>query len=379
MLDLERRFNGYVKRMGGIYTNEDNLISRIRSEFDNKLMIYHAIHPDVEFPRIYLGVINYDRFRAMAFKDGEDYFIGISIGTIRSLFNFFQYLMSKPFYKKEFHSENEIDNVLLLEEKRFLIDYFYSYDFNIRPVHEERRVYAEELFYKAISYLLMHELAHITHGHLDCNIATDQDFMLFEDDKIFKKNTNIRKGLEYDADCAATTISIAPNFMGMYEELFIRNDIEMLIPVMFSLFKLNALNDYRVEDLKYRTYPAPDLRLVNNMATIYTYLNVNKEALGFDTSHLYDVIKYSQIEIFAAFNKVFGKDALEDKIFYFSSNQSMEFIWDVQKGWNEIRDKLVGYSMFPVQPKDTLFSEGSRFDYQEIVNKRREKNVDNIN
>ena len=54
-------------------------------------------------------------------------------------------------------------------------------------------------------------------------------------------------------------------------------------------------------------------------------------------------------------------------------------MWDVQNGWNEIRDRLVKFSILPVQPKNTLLSSEGRFDYQELVNKRREKNVDNNN
>ena len=378
MATSEEIFDEYTKRYGGIYKGENEHIRRIKSDFEEKVYLYKDSNPNYNIPSVYLGFINYDKFHALAFKQEDKYFIGISIGTIRSLENFFNFLFAQPYFLKDFgNAEVELEQKInLVPQTTKFIDYFNSYDFEITPKSGVRKHLAYQTFYKAINYLIMHEFAHITHGHLDYNVQTDQNFMLFEEDIIKSSKTNIRKALEYDADSSATTLCILPHpFFGASDHNT-TIEIRQLNIAAYFLFKLPSLIDYKIEDFPFKTYPSPDQRLANHLSLVATYLLEKETQLIFDVNPMIDFSGDIYLECLTASSKMFNYDLLEDKSLYFFSQQGYGYLREIHKSWNQIRDDLQGYAYVQLAPKDSYSEEDLGYDYDEIMNKRSDKNVD---
>ena len=378
MATLEEKFEEYTKRYGGIYKGENEHIGRIKSDFEGKVYLYKDSNPNYNIPSIYLGVINYDKFHALAFKQEDKYFIGISIGAIRSLENFFNFLFAQPYFLKDFgNAEVELEQKInLVPQATKFIDYFNSYDFEITPKSGARKHLAYQTFYKAINYLIMHEFAHITHGHLDYNVQTDQNFMLFEEDIIKSSKTNIRKALEYDADSSATTLSILPHPFFGHSDHNTTIEIRQLNIAAYFLFKLPSLIDYKIEDFPFKTYPSPDQRIASHLLLVETFFNENGDKLSFDGDSMSNFSSELYFECLAASAKIFNYELLDEKSLYFLSKQGYGYQREVQKAWNKIRNDLQRHAYVKIAPEDSYSEEDIGFDYNEIMKKRSDENVD---
>lgn len=380
MLKPERIFEEHIKRQlkSSVVLDENEHMRRIRTDFYIKSRLYKNSRPDKQIPEVYLGFINDDCFKALAFKKENQYFIGISNGAIRLLMNFFNYLMSKPYFMKDFGNANlETDQKIDLNpHAKRLIDHFYNFDFSIEPKSIVRKSLSYQLLYKAIHYLVMHEYAHITHGHLDYNIQTDQDFLLFEEDKINNKNTNIRKALEYDADSSATTLNLFPIIFFEASEHNVLIESRLLTIAAYSVFKLPSLIEYKIEDFPKKTYPSPDLRVSNHLALVATYYLENKNEFDFDSEVIIEFCTNLYLDCVKSFGEMFNYNHLNDKSLYYSSMQGYKYQREVSKAWNSIRNDLQLKSFVDIAPEDLYSEENIGFDYKIIIDKRRDKNVD---
>lgn len=381
-MEKDKVFDLYTKEHGGLYTGENEHIGRIKRNFYEQYKFYLYGKNLREVPDIHFNVTNYDRFQAYAFKKNGHYYIALSIGAIRSLYNFFCYLYSQPsFLSGAFGGNEESEITLTLNPIHSrLIDNFYNYDFEITPSTVIRKSLAYETFYKAIDYLLMHEVAHITHGHLDYNTQTDGHFMMFEEDKIKKTKMDIRKSLEYDADCTATVFNLQPlPFLG-WNTHNAEIEVRALVIAMYFLFKLPALKEYNIEDFHFRTYPSPDQRLSIQLANIASFYASTENLRS--VVDIEKVIGTSQQIYFDCINiteKIFGLKRIEDKSLFFFSQQSHQYLATIRDSWNEIRDDLEKIAFVSIAPKDDEIDLTKSFDYDEIISKRSDEDVDSDN
>lgn len=375
MNENERIFDDYTKKYGGLFKGENPHIKRIKSDFDEKINLYKIGRENLKIPDVNLNFINNDKFQALVFKSSGRYFIGISIGTIRSMFNFFNYLMSQPYFMSDFgNADEEIEQQIdIIPNSKKLIDNFYSYDFSIKPKSIIRKSFSYQLLYKSINYLIMHEFAHITHGHLDFNKQTDSHFMLFEEDVVKTYKTNIRKALEYDADSSATTTSLLPNPLFGLSEHNISIELRYLTIATYSLFKLNSLKEYRIEDLPYKTYPAPDQRISAHLSLATTFFMDEKARFDFDINPMVDNMVNTYFECLKSFSKMVNYEPLKDKSLFFTSAQGYDYHRQVSKGWNQIREELEKNAFVPIAPADNYSDEDIGFDYNTIIKKWSDK------
>lgn len=381
MSELEELFEQHTQRYGGLYQGKDNNIERIKRNFYQTLDIYKKERAHLDIPDVYLDVTNYDRFQAFTFKKNDMYFMAISIGTIRSLLNFFNYLYSQPsFLAGEFGSELEVENIKpVISNSSRLISNFYNYDLDIEPNSGIRKHLAYQTFFKAIDYLLMHELAHINHGHLDYNVQTDDNFMMFEEDMIKNSKMNIRKALEYDADCSATTMTAAPHPIVGWSTHNASIEGRLVVIAMYFLFKLPGLTNYKISDFNNKTYPSPAQRFAIQLGTLATlYLEVEKK-WSLDAEELIDIASKTYFECITVSEKIFFQEKLDDKTLFFFSKQSKEYFDLVRGSWNEIRDELDVFAYVPIALYDDDLDFSSHFDYNELKLKSRDKNVDGNN
>lgn len=377
----EELFNVYTQKYGGLYTIEDSEVRQIKRNFYQKIGFYKNERSDSKIPDIYLGITNYPRFQAFTFKKEGLYFVAISIGTIRLLKNFFNYLYSQPsFLDGDFGGEMENENINILNNNfKKLIDNFGVYDFEIEPISAIRKSFSYQTFLKAINYLLIHEFAHISHGHLDYNVQTDANFMMFEEDVIKNNRMDIRKALEYDADCSSTTINAAPKtFLGWSTHNAVIES-RYLVVAMYFLFKLPALRDYNIKDFKNKTYPSPDQRLSLQLATLNTLFLELEKIIGLDSKHLIETARNTYNECIIVYGKLFSSEAADDKSVFFFSKQSQEYLNSIRNSWNEVRDELEKHAYVTIAPIDEPVDLSSSFDYEEIILKRSDSDVDGNN
>ena len=372
-------FEKYTNRFGGTYKLDNQHFRRIRFEFYEKMELFKIKHGKDSIPDIHLGFINNDQFQAMTFKYENKYFVGISIGTIHSLFNFFNYLYSQEYFLSESGELNlkKEDSLEIDKSKRKLIDYFYNPDIGIP--NNTRLYESYQTFYKAIHYLIMHEVSHVLNGHLDFNTQTDGRFMMFEEDIIKPSKMDIRKALEYDADSAATTFCINPSYVFGMNKHNLKISLRELVIAMYFVFNLPALIDVKLEDFFNRTYPYPAQRVAIQITTIATLLIDIEKKTGIDSSEMVEFATNIYFECIKASAKMFGNHPIEDKSLFFYSKQSKIYADTITSAWNSIRDDLQEKAFIKIASKDEELDFNSSFDFDQIISKRSDKNVDDNN
>ena len=386
MSNLDKMFEAYIKEegLGRIYTGDNEHVRRIYQDFNDAILFQLKENPKLPRPSLYVTTLS-SQFSAFVFREQGHYFIGISIGAIESLFNFFQFLYSQPYFDTGFgDSSKETETALNLSLKPdYFLDYFYNYDLAVKPKCPIRNSYSYQLFYKAINYLLLHEYAHITHGHLDYLARGKKNFLYYENDTILTGNADKEKALEYDADAAASAYSIFDSTFHllfgrvMLSEHNLNIEIKKSNLAVYFLHKLTELTDIEVEDYTHKTHPISDQRTSNHGAMIQTYLKELLAGEQFDVASV-EVFGPSVITEIAmpGYARMFNKEILDDRLLFFHSKQGLPYINAVRKGWNEVRDELGKHSYVKLAPNDELFEDIGLFDYQEILNKKRDNYVD---
>ncbi|SCM88411.1 hypothetical protein [Bacillus mycoides] len=383
---LDEIFEKHLKRenLGRIFTGDNEHIRRIVFEFNDSLQFQMRNTPSLPKPNLYVTTLATE-LSVFVFKEKGHYFIGISIGTIEALCRFFQFLYSQPYFDPEcgdITKEKETSLDLSLNPD-YLLDYFYNYDLDISPNCSTRKAFAYQVFYKAINYLLLHEYAHISHGHLDYLSRGKLNYLYYEKDTISEGNADVEKALEYDADSAATahslkndTLFLMFGVLSLSEQNLKLNLKELNIAVYF-LNKLTELTDINIEDYAHKSHPISDQRTYSHCSLTATFFLEAKSQDNFDVNTL---ISYGSDVVFKlampAYSKMFNKELIDDKLLYFFSKQGLPYMNNVRSKWNIVRNELEKFSYIRIAPEDELLSEEGLYDYEEFLERKRRKNVD---
>ncbi|MGE7881701.1 hypothetical protein [Bacillus sp. NPDC094077] len=383
---LDEIFEKHLKNenLGRIYTGENEHIRRIFLDFNDSLQVQMENNPSLPKPNLYVTTLA-TKSSVFVFKEKGHYFIGISIGTIEALLRFFKFLYSQPYVDPEFGDitkEKETSLDLSLNPD-FLLDYFYNYDLDISPNCPARNHFSYQVFFKAINYLLLHEYAHISHGHLDYLSRGKRNYLYYEKDTINAGNADIEKALEYDADSAATVHSLKDNtFFSMFGALAVSEhnlkiNIKQLNIAVYFLNKLTELTDIDFEDYANKSHPISDQRTSNHFDLTVTYFSQRRAQYNFDVNSLSDYGSDVLLKLaMPAYSKMFNKGIIDDKLLYFYSKQGLPYINNVRKKWNIVRKELEKCAYTKIPPEDELISGEGLYDYDEVLERKRKKNVD---
>ena len=200
----EEEFDAFIKNNGlGCRLDIDELFDEnLRAQLYNMRYIFQANidanlkqteqsdqnYKNLKFEYVHFDFIDCSTFNAIAFKNKNQYFIGINIGTYQLLLNSFNRIMSRP------DTHNRIGNVSIEKAKivfplanNFLdvINYYELHDLDLdgTPTDPARISYATSLTFISLYFLLIHELTHIVHGHIDykASIGVGSSFMEYNE------------------------------------------------------------------------------------------------------------------------------------------------------------------------------------------------------
>ena len=155
--------------------------------------------PEIHFDYVYSGAVN-----AYAFKSEERYFIGLTTGTI--------YMLQLVLGRMMAHS-GLFANIGTPQDETDSMPPLTTYSANadqmaeaktalIHPTTVPRLSYVQHLFTNAVHFVVSHELAHITRGHVDYRKSKGRTALIAElwSDQADDQEMLERQVLEADAD-----------------------------------------------------------------------------------------------------------------------------------------------------------------------------------
>jgi hypothetical protein len=167
-------FDRYTKPLGGRFPH--NIIFAERWEKSSygfitgmaESLIASARDHLPGLPPIHFDFIHNQRVNAFAFKAEGRYFIAFNTGTRYMLeLIFFRMLSDAGLFDFVYSPAGEDSTLLPLKYTLRAEDMYQAGILPVPPKTEERRSYADMLLHHAFTFLIGHELAHITFGHVD--------------------------------------------------------------------------------------------------------------------------------------------------------------------------------------------------------------------
>ena len=270
--------------MGRYY---DNLLTHLRNVlyFPNLIL--------VPKPVVHIGFILNPTLGAVVTKFEGEYYIGVHVGTEIILMNLFGRMLSSPSILSQFGDASletgakQLFNPHTSSMDQLFIQSDSTEDVAMEeasPVGTERKSLVRLLTIIALSYLILHENAHIVNGHLDY-LMKSQDLVCFDesDDFIQTGETLLESQvLEYDADCYAS-VKITelmgqflkePQHFMINPKLFVQEHKQMLYLMGFacySMFRLFGASNKPINQLLMRSHPPFEFRskcLINTASSI---------------------------------------------------------------------------------------------------------------
>ncbi|WP_035052796.1 hypothetical protein [Carnobacterium pleistocenium] len=303
------------------------------------------------YPEVYLGIVNDYTFNAIAFKYKNNYFIGLNIGLIRIVKNFYNYLFSRNDVFKEIDTSEEQNpdiDINLSELDNYIDtigDLFNNYDFeSVYPKSKERKNNAKHFAANAVSYLFFHEYGHIVHGHLDYSIKTNKNFVFFESNSKNEGNL-ISQCLEMDADSFAATKTISlikdPEFWSGSALTTGFSSVFMFQLLSTKIDNLNELSNY--------SHPIPAIRQMIYLNMVYAFFYQFSEKSA-------EEIAFKVVDVVLKEHKIVFMDVLglekESLAIVNSVNEKVnQHFKIIMNTWNEIRDDLSKYAYGPIAEK----------------------------
>ncbi len=346
MSELAEMFDEYLN--GNSFTGElDEFEMYMFEMVESNYQMF--IQDSAEFiPKVYMGIVNDYSFNAVAFKYKDRYFVGLNIGLIRIVKNFYNYLFSRNDVFTEFDASQEKNpdiNIRLSDIDNYIDtigDLFNNYDFEeIAPISIGRKEAAKNFASNALIYLFFHEYAHILHGHLDYSIQTNQNFKFLES-TVKHKEGLILQCLEMHADsfAARTTISLINE-----PEVWLGSALTTGFSAVF-MYQLLSTKIDNLEDLSDYSHPMPSIRQMIYLNVVHSYFNqfgieAAEEVAGIVTNAVFK--EYKMI-----FMNILGLEEESIAILLITNNEVLQHFRKIIDTWNMIRDDLSIYACAPV-------------------------------
>ena len=306
-------------------------------------------------PRIYFDFIEASEVNAVAFKHNEHYFIGITAGAISMLHLVLDRILANPNTFPNIGNPTDERNDLpqvpwsILDPERL-------FKMGVRPVlpqDSKRAIYSKHLADQPLMFLVGHEIAHISRGHVDyLGSKTGSPFVAELGWKGKGEAAIERQAIEVDADRRSVvarshsmfmtanvnkTLALAWQDSPASIESF-QYDWAFAVNVLFRLF-----GDKRFSGINLDLNPYPPLPLRRRMAMDYAS-HVLLENWGEDHK---DKIEYAidgSVKATEFSFRTIGADPAEGGLADAFSDDANAHIQKIIHCWDDIKQKLFKYS-----------------------------------
>lgn len=124
-----------------------------------------------EMPRIHFDWVNSGHLNALAFKEHGKYFIGVTSGALYIIHLLFNLMLADSRFLRDIGNPDEetTQDPILDWSENWTPTAHELYEFGVQianPKNAYRQLYAAHLEQELMSFLIAHELTHITNGHI---------------------------------------------------------------------------------------------------------------------------------------------------------------------------------------------------------------------
>jgi hypothetical protein len=370
MKDLEVEFDKIFSKYGGALTLDD--VDRPEENsiktFYDIIEILNKTTPNLPIP--YVSVVDSYEVNAIVTKVDKQYYIGLFRGAILMLAELFSRMLANP---------NILPNIgnttsEVLNERISSAQFAYFEDFvNFAdlqnpsvPKDPVRLELASYFLHTAVTYLLLHEYAHIVNGHIDFTRSKYQnnDF----EEKLSNVTVNgaltenissimFRQTCEYDADNWAGNISLKLMKMmientqpkSFLMDVVYKDYKSAIYYYNFSIYSYWRIFGFKYEmngDLLGGKHPPSGMRQHFNMAMIFTYL----EQIGLQPNEISDQCLRSLVDVEAAFDSISEQGNNPKGILTTYSEEHLNHMNKIISNWKFVRELLVPFAYIKLAP-----------------------------
>lgn len=266
MKDIISQFDQIFRSKGGrLYF--DSLEDGLRPYYTQYLEVFRALSESSPNARnIYVDFIDNDEFNAIASGRGRDEFVGIFLGTVLRTQIYINAFMSDPDVFTDIgilRTETRIPATVEMIRSGIV-----GFDAKSnrapapaqRPKDETRIVVANHMNMIACMFILIHELAHLTRGHLlylrDELQMTDLNELPAV--PISEHESHVRRLLEVDADRCAIQTGLArlPQITVLVPDLKSSDDLRIWGAAAAMIYLIMDSVSTAVPETKNRTHPS---------------------------------------------------------------------------------------------------------------------------
>lgn len=319
MSSIDERFDSLTHFLGGAYNLLDGSMlsaSLIKIRSDAIQMIEEIRRQKPYFPEVYIGYINNQDVNAIAFKDQDNYFIGINTGTFLMLSDYFKMILPRS------KTLNSLDGNVNLK--------------------------IEILLQHSFRFLINHEYGHISSGHIDYEIDKSKSQYMFEMAKLVDTNDGLdSQTLEMDADCFAATRALES---AMKHSVDLKTELIYLSFSTYMLFRIFGTGGYDLKTLDGYTHPHPGIRQHIIGATITTAL------IKYSNDQVIDLYMRIHTEVFndceAVLNCIHDKSLIPILVTY--TKEGWENTTNICNNWDKIRPLLEPFTKIALAPLEKM-------------------------
>ncbi len=361
------KFDAVFKDVGGRYytdnkENDESFNIGLKQVIDDAegFIKYLRRSRYVNLPYINFNIINNPTLNACAVLVGDEYYIGLNVGSFLLVNDMF----SKMFSNKEIFSN--IGNVSLettsaKKLSRFIYNdeiYFNTKVFeSFLPQDPIRGSFSMMLSWLAINYLVHHEIGHIIRGHCGYykSISYKQhwsELELKQFDNPFHFQT-----MEMDADSFAVNYAFlstdnvaqakADGKTIDYPWNLIYTDIEIFFHywtfAIYSFHRLCNIEHFNEEETNQLSHPPPSVRIslmMNNILSIMEKRNMPK------IESMSNMLVKTIVEAELAFSKITYEENKPD-IFFSNHVLSTNYTEKLMRNWNNVLPLIKPFAIAP--------------------------------
>lgn len=306
-----------------------------------------------KLPPIYFDFIDSPSLNAGATKFKAKYYIGINSGVHFLLIDMFN---------KIFASKNNLPllgNITEESSENFELNRIFNEgpaldtsktDF-ITPKDPDRNIYAIQYFHFAMDFMILHEIAHITFGHVDyvqnqisLLLWTELEYEPSQSNGVMPSRAQL---MELQADTFATI-----NFLMLAENLVSKNTtmqkiqnmifqnietfLEHWIFAIYCQFRIVNFKRLDTSEAKLLSHPPPTVRILKIITTIQVYLSQSKVP-NYEKilSNMYKIIELAEI----SFSSITHNQNQYD-IFISNYKITNDYLNDINKEGQNLKTQL---------------------------------------
>jgi hypothetical protein len=371
MNHIEEQFNRAYSAKGG-RLNEDHtdfsFFNQFKEGFVNAVELIKL--DNAEIPNIHIDIIDCVAFQATAKLYENKYFIGITTGSILTIYDMFLKMFATksvlPHLGNVFLETDEEKKINISGSGGSVTFGLFSQSF-YSPKGVERQTFTMLYSNLALLFLILHECGHIVKGHLayiSKELNTHDLNELNNNYLVSIIGALNLQTLEMDADSFAlnacfkyaNAVILEKFIIWEIEKEYIYNDwssyLKHLGFVVYSFFRLFANDKTSLDTVHLDSHPPPIVRATMIGANLYTILI---KCGGIDTARKFGIeFKNGCKEAEIAFCSVtYSTSKIEEFSSVANSEEYNKYRMEVLENWNNVRPKLEPHCFVPLQPLKT--------------------------